>query len=50
MKLEMLEQNKGNTNRDLRFRVTGNDHRIPQSTIILLLDKIVVIPDVVQQF
>ena len=49
MKLEMLEQDKGGSNRDLRFRVTGSVTEYHNHNY-LLLDKVVVIPDVVQQF
>ena len=49
LKLEMMEQANSGSNRDLRFRVTGmlTEYR---SHNYLLLDKVVVIPDVVQQF
>ncbi|MBV8780896.1 MAG: hypothetical protein JO353_05805 [Phycisphaerae bacterium] len=49
LKLEVMEQAVAGSNRDLRFRVTGmlTEYR---NHNYLLLDKVVVIPDVVQQF
>jgi len=49
LKLEMMEQAVSNSNRDLKFRVTGMVTEY-HSRNYLLLERVEVIPDIVQQF
>jgi hypothetical protein len=49
LKLELMEQANSTTNRDLKFHVTGmvTEYR---NRNYLLMERVVVVPDVVQQF
>jgi hypothetical protein len=49
LKLEMMEQAVSGSNRDLKFRVTGMVTEY-HSRNYLLLERVVVVPDIVQQF
>jgi hypothetical protein len=49
LKLEMMEQALQGSNRDLKFHVTGMVTEY-HSRNYLLLERVVVVPDVVQQF
>ena len=49
LKLELMEQAVSNSNRDLKFRVTGMITEYHNRNY-LLLERVVVVPDIVQQF
>jgi hypothetical protein len=49
LKLELMEQAVNSSNRDLKFRVTGMVTEY-QDRNYLLMERVVVIPDIVQQF
>lgn len=49
LKLELMEQANTGSNRDLKFRVTGMVTEY-QNRNYLLMERVVVVPDVVQQF
>ena len=49
LKLELMEQAVSNSNRDLKFRVTGMVTEYHNRNY-LLMERVVVVPDIVQQF
>ena len=49
LKLELMEQAIANSNRDLKFHVTGVVTEY-QNRNYLLMERVVVVPDIVQQF